>query len=541
MKGRPICLACLGVLLCSLAGCGISGVTEPPTTAVLQADPPAAAPSSNTLPNYDAATARLLNSITQFPPDNIGGEVVWNTRYYMESLLAAYYATGNQKYINCFLTTGTEVFGLLQSLTILDIPDPSAPGPTQMGPMITVTGWPTSISIFDGSVSVPTPGGQISFYAQVLRPATGPTDLEITQLSPNGLLLSWNRFGVTQSTNTIYSESDINAIASQPLDFLGSTYRIASTGLGLPAPGGYSLGPPLSTIWHGGQTAGILLPFLRFLLLAKLRPSIADPETVQEWTSRVVNIAESYENQLVSDGNGGLVMTQPYWMPGPSASLPAVTDYINAEISMRMLLYKLTDNPLELSLAKRLLGHEMTNLQTSSEGWLLLKDWPDIHSWSSKSQAPYGSIYDTSTYDNLAPSNTGEGALFGEMLQTAVDSNLVSDMGLSASLYGTQLRTFEQYLRVPYSGSTALIQWAYPEANSAPGDPVNPAPTPIRAAFYLEPTTSPASFVCDNWKWMLNNEQGVEAGYGESVGYPLLAWAQSEAANLAYGAQCPDQ
>jgi hypothetical protein len=535
-SNRIVHTVTVGIFLCFTVACGIS---EPSTPGVLQSDPPLVGPSSNTLPNYDAAVSRLLNQITELPSSNIAGDVVWNTRFYMESLLTAYSATGNQKYINSFMATGTEVLGLVQSLSILNVSDPSAPGPPKTGPMITVTGWPTSIAAFNGSVSIPTADGKVSFYAQVLRPASGLTNLEITQMSPSGFLLSWQTAsGVILATNTVNSESDLDSIANAPLDYFASNYRIANTGLGLPATGTYSLGTPLSMVWHGEQTGGILIPFVRFLLLAKLRPSIADPVIVQEWTSQIVNIADSYENQLVTDGDGGLVITNPYWMPGTDASTPAPSDYINAEITMRMLLYELTGNSQELALAKGVLTHEMTNLQTSSAGWLLLKDWPDIHSWSSKSQAPYGSIYDTLTYYNLNESATVEGGLFVETLQTAVDYNLVSDMGLSASLYGTQLATFEQYIRIPYSGAMALVSEEYPTPTSSPGDPVVPSPIPVVAAFYLPPVTSPASFVCDNWKWMLNNEQSFEAGYGEAVGFPLRAWAQSEAAALTNSAQC---
>lgn len=536
MSWKKLCMAGIGVGICLLTACGVSVF---PVSAVLQADPPVAQPSSNVLPNYDAAVARMLNQITESPSTNAGGEVVWNTRYYMESLLAAYYATGNQKYIDSFISEGSNVFGLVQTLNVLDIPDPSKPGPTQTGPMITVTGWPTWVSTFNGSVSVPTADGHVAFYAQVLRPGTGPTDLVVTQSLAGGLLLTWERFGVAQSTNTVYSESDLNNIAGTPLDYFASTYRIANTGLGLPAPGSYSLGNPLLMVWQGEQTGGILIPFVRFLLLAKVRPSIADPVIVQDWTSRVVSIADSYEDQLVPDGNGGLVITNPYWMPSTEASLPAPSDYINAEITMRMLLYKLTGNAQELSLAKGLLTHEMTNLQTSSAGWLLLKDWPDIHSWSNKSQAPSGSIYDTLAYDNLNEEAIGEGGFFVEMLQAAVDYNLVSDMALPTALYGTQLTTFLQYLAIPYLESRAVVQAAYPTPSSGPGDPINPSAYAVLAAFYLPPVSSPPSFVCDNWRWMLNNEPSIESSYGESVGFPLRAWAQSEAAALASRAQCP--
>jgi hypothetical protein len=143
------------------------------------------------------------------------------------------------------------------------------------------------------------------------------------------------------------------------------------------------------------------------------------------------------------------------------------------------------------------------------------------------------------TYDNQAPDIIGEGGFFVEMLQTAVDYNLVTAMRLTPSLYSLQFGTFEQYLSIPYSGTQALVAWAYPQANSAPGDPVSPAPIPVQAALYLPPVTSPASFVCQNWAWMLTNEQGFEASYGESVGYPLRAWAESEASAITD--KCPVQ
>jgi hypothetical protein len=457
----------------------------------------------------------------------------------MESLLTAYYATGNQKYLDSFLATGNEVLGLVQSLTVLDIPDPSAPGPVQMGPMITVTGWPTSQSVFTGSTSIPAADGQVSFYAQVLRPVY-PTSVIITQMSPSGLLLQWQNNGVIQETNKVYTESDLDKIANTPLDYFSSFYRIANTGMGLPAPGSYSIESLLATIWHGEQTGGILLPFIRFLLLAQIRPAVVDPMIVKEWTAQVVSIADSYKDQLVSDGKGGLVITNPFWLPSTEAGLPAPSDYINAEITMRMLLYKLTGDQQELSLARGLLTHEKGNLQTSGAGWLLLKDWPDIHSWSGKDQAPYGSIYDTLTYNNTNEEATVEGSFFVDMLQTAVDYNLLSDMNLQTSLYATQFATFSQYLRIPDMGTRSLVREAYPTPNSGPGDPIVPAMDPFTEAAYLAPATSPGSYVCDNWKWMLANAQGLEQAAGDA-GYTLLGWAKSEAAAQRVAGKCPGE
>src|SRR5262249_26533545 len=82
--------------------------------------------STASLTHYDEISQRFLDQRTAQPLDNTEGGVVWNTRYYLESLLIAYSATGNPKYIKAFLDTGTWVMNMTQTLPYVDAYDPSA-------------------------------------------------------------------------------------------------------------------------------------------------------------------------------------------------------------------------------------------------------------------------------------------------------------------------------------------------------------------------------------------------------------------------------
>lgn len=527
-----------------LAGC--SGLQNPSSGSLgtaLPLDPPPAAPSTNVLPSYDAAVARILIQAVQYPTSNESGYVVWSTRYYLESLLAAYNATGNSKYIQSFLDTGQEVLDLEQSISVADVVDPSFPFPPPGAPQITVTGWLTYEADFGVPLSIPTAEGGISFYAQQLYPALSisPLSLVVSQGASGGMVLTWMRLEKTIETDTVYTQADIDAIAARPLVYGNSVYRISSTEQGLPAPGTYVFaGIPLMTAWHGEQTGGILLPYVRFLLLVKQRPTLAPSSTVTAWTNQVLATAASYENQLVPDGKGGLLITNPIWMPNTDAGLTAPSDYINVEITLRMLLYELTGDQHELSLAQGLFAHELPNLPVGTQGWLLMKDWPDAVNWSTKSQAPVGNIFSSLSYSTTTAESSGEGKMFVDMLQTAMDYGLVTSMGIPNTIIPAQQLTFAQYIRVPSSGSRPLVRSGYPSLTSTSSDPVDPSSDPFVDAEFLQPIVSDPTYVCDNWNWMLANGQAAEPG--DSVGYTLLGWARSEAAVLARGsasAGCP--
>lgn len=502
-----------------------------------------AAPSSASLDHYDAAVTQLLNEITKNPTSNDGGQVVWGTRYYLESLLVAYEATGNQKYVDAFVQTGNTVFNIVQHLTVLDVPDPSVIQPSNVSsaPTRDVTGWPTNIGTLGQPIPVPTAGGDISLYAQTLwpTPSTGSGYLQVSAAPAGGIVLNFELGGRVWQSYTAQTVNDLQGIAHQPIAYGATLGRIFPTGLGLPTPGLYALDTPLHAVWHAEQTGGILLPFARLLLLAKSRPSIIDSDTAMSWQSQVVNIASSYEEEMLSDGNGGLVLTNAYWMPSPYAGLPVETDYINAEISLRMVLGLLTADQHQFDLAQGLLRHEMTKISMSSQNWLLIKESPDVPSWSQPNDAPYGAIWASYSGDNKSPESSTEGGFFVEALQIASDNALGGKIGLTKQMCEGEKATFQGYLRIPAPGvNNSLIRSTYPTSNSQASDSPIPSNDPEDAARYAQPITENASFVCDNWNWMLKN--GITTD--EGVGHILLDWARSEAAWKQLGSpDCPTQ
>src|SRR4029077_3217890 len=82
------------------------------------------------LQNYDRLSEIFLDEGLRHPPDNLAGNVVWGTRYYLESLLTAYEATCNPKYIQAFLDSGHSVMNLVETMTVLDVPDSGEPNGT---------------------------------------------------------------------------------------------------------------------------------------------------------------------------------------------------------------------------------------------------------------------------------------------------------------------------------------------------------------------------------------------------------------------------
>ena len=411
------------LFLCSTIGCGrhYNSLTSECKVAL----------SSISLTTYDKYSSQFLDEATKHPTKNLGGDVVWGTRYYLESLITAFEATKNPKYIQAFEDTGASVMGLVETLHLLNVIDPSAPGQTETGPYIDVTGWPTYMNTFGASIAIPTLNGETALYAQSLYPrdATGPSSVEITAQSDGSLQFAWSRAGQTLQTYTLRSIDDLDTIAHQPLIYGQSLGRIKSTGAGLPALGSYKLDTPLLTIWHAEQTGGILLPFARFLLIAKDNPCLADPALVAAWQSMVLQIASSYEDHFTPDGDGGYTLHNPIWMAHTDADNDAPSDYVFAEVSLRILLYELTSDSNQLALARGLLKHQLSrDIPTHAKGWLVVREWPDIQPWTTRSEAPAGSIWHSLAYDTTAPEDSTEGQVFVEML------HIINSYGISSSL-----------------------------------------------------------------------------------------------------------
>lgn len=425
---------------------------------------------------------------------------------------------------------------LVQSQTFLDVPDPSAPGQSAIQPTITTIGWPTYSSDLGQSISIPTASGQVALYAQTLYPSKVPAIyfVNIVQQPDGTQQFGWMDYkGNTVQDYSVKSISDLYGIASQPVAFGGSCQcsqsygRIKVTGLGMPVPGKYPLNTPLTTIWHSSQSGGILLPFVRLLLIANKEPGLVDPSLVSAWRSQVLNIASQYVSEFAADGEGGYVLQDPYWTPSLWAGFAVESDYVWVETSLRMLLYELTSDPQQLALAKGLLRHQLANnVLSNPSGWLVLSDNPDFQSWSSKSAAPTGAIWD-SFQEALVPEYATDGGFFVQMLHFANQYGLTSDMGITPQLLTTQADTFSQYLLINNAGATSQVRALYPTMQSSASDSVVSSPDPFAGTGYLEPETSQASDWIANWEWMSANGTTPQ---GYPIGYFLRAWARSEAA-----------
>jgi hypothetical protein len=491
------------------------------------------------LAHYDSYSQQFLNAATSQPDDNLAGNIVWGTRYYMESLLDAYEATGNLKYIQAFVGTGTTVMSEVQTLAITNVADPSAPGSTVDSPTIDETGWPTQLGSFAESIAIPTTDGQVSLYAQNIEPTTVGADgaiyFEVTPQDGGGLTLSWVGASGPLQSYAVTSEADLANIAAAPLVEGQSYGRIKPTGLGLPAPGMYNADSPITTIWHE-QTGGILLPFVRFLVLAKRHPGLADAATIAAWQSEVVKLAAGYVDEFVPDGAGGLIFRNPIWLPNLAAGTNAAADYISVEATMRMFLYVLTGDPNQLAIARGLIIHESQHWQTNASGWLLLKYWPDMVPWTTRAAAPVGSIWDEYSFDPTDPAPVEDAATYVNMFHEANILKLTGTVGIPDHVYAADRATLQQYL---YAGPSevnnrpaGLLRGAYPTATSTRTDPLSSAEYSLSSAWYVAPEVSDPAFVEANWNWMLQFNQNPEAAGGD-VGYFLKAWAMSEAAASA--------
>lgn len=518
----------------------VSGCNSATTPAV---DPPVAcsAQSTTRLSTYDQYSAQFLDQTTTQPATNLGGQVVWNTRYYLESLITAYQATKNPKYLAAFEETGTTVMNLVQTLEVPGGPDPSAPGKNDTGPTIQIIGWPTYMATFGEPISVLTSDGSVSFYAQSFYPRNsnssdpiiGASFIDITQQADGSLQFAWSRAGASLQTYPLVSVNDLSTIASQPLVYGQSLGRINPTGAGLPAPGSYELDTPLITVWHE-QTGGILLPFVRFLLIAKRSPGLVDPKLVAEWQTQVLQITSSYVDQFVSDGDGGFTFCNPTWMPITDAGMNSNSDYVFVEVSLRMLLFELTGDSTQLVYARGLLQHQLVkDIPIDSNGWLMVREWPDIQPWSSQSQAPPGVIWDSFSYDPTTPEDSTEGAAFAEMIDLANAYDLTGTLGISNTVFRGQFITFAQFLSIPNAqalGLSSSVRSTYPWSKNDRLSATGPSSDPFAAAGYLWPESSDSAYWLVNWQWMSQNGTSPQ---GQPVGYFLRAWARSEAALLS--------
>lgn len=490
--------------------------------------------STSALTNYDQMSTTYLDDLTRHPINNLTGGVVWNTRYYLESLITAYQATSNTKYIQAFMDTGTWVMNLVQTTQVLNVPDPTAPGAT--GPTISVTGWPTLESSYGTPVSIPNAAGTVSLYAQSLSTGAAIAYFQVTQQTDGSLQLAWldPNANVVQS-NTVTTVADLTALAAQPLVWGQSVGRIILAGTGLPAAGRYQVNASFEpTIWHE-QTGGILLPFVQFLLLAKQNPGIADSSITEQWNSKIQSIAASYENEFVSDGAGGLRFINPQWLPNALAGTDSAADYIFVEATFRLSLYELTSDPRQLALARGLAFHQQEyHWQLNSFGWLELKFWPCIISWSSRANAPAGNIWDVFQFDPTDPAPAEDASFVADFLNLASQYNLLAQLGITTMSFDAQQATFMDFMvggtDMRFAGPQGIMRSSYPIATSTQNEQVWYSADPWAPSAWTPPQFSSPNFTNAYWNWMLEYGQSPQ---NYPVGYFLRAWARSESAQMS--------
>jgi len=365
-------------------------------------------------------------------------------------------------------------------------------------------------------------------------PYGGPVTLQVTQPAAGTLQLEWlNSGNQVLQTNSVSSLSDLQTLASQPLTWGQSQWRIFVTGAGMPAPVQSPIGTQENTVWHE-QTGGILLPFAQFLLLAKEQPGLADPSIVEQWTAKVLSIASSYEDQFIADGEGGLRFHNPPWLPNPSADTDAAADYIFVEAELRLVLYELTADPHQLALSKGLTLHQqMFHWQVNSDGWLELKVWPCLIPWSTQTSKAAGSIWDNYQYDPSTPAASTDASFVADFLDAAARYDKLPQLGIDLGVFNSQQTTFMHYMvggvTIPFAGPRGIMRANFPTADSKEHDPITYSADPWAAAAWAPPELSNESFTSANWNWMLQYGQDTE-GYG--AGYVLRAWARSEAGLL---------
>ena len=269
-------------------------------------------------------------------------------------------------------------------------------------------------------------------------------------------------------------------------------------------------------------------------VMNKDNAGLIDADTAKAWQSKILSIASDYEDQFVSDGAGGLMIHNPRWMASVYADVDTAADYVYAEATLRVLLYKLTSDSHQLDLARGLISHQVSkHWIKNAQGWELLKEWPDIKSWSSRAQAPHGSIWDSFTYNADTAEITSAAVFLTELFHIAKEYGVSSDIGLTPDLYSSHQSTFQEFIRVASADPTkdSLIRNAYPLPTATASDLVSPNRDIFSVTGFVYPETADASFVPIAWQAMMARGQGLPTNY--PIGYFLLAWARTESATLA--------
>lgn len=425
-------------------------------------------PSETILPNYNRMVTIYLDEATKCPTNNDSGEVVWNTRYYLESLLTAHNAAGSPDYLDRFRETGECVMKF-------------AP-------------WPTQAQMY----GIPIQVGP-SLYAQSMNPSTAYVK-------------------VGSETEWLDANQDAlgRAILGAPLVWNNTPLPYGRLfGSGPAISGLYDVSKRYSTAWDE-QTGGILLPFAKYL---QIQP---DPK----WLNTVLSIATENEKNLEDDGKGGLVLVNSHNLPNLNAGVNSCTDYTVVEIDLRYQLYKLTGNVHQLEIARRMIQHELQNWNIDPQtGYLLLKFWPNEKSWNSQAEAPVGNVLDVFQYDNTTPAPVTDASFFTDMLHDLKDGGLIP-----VSIYEAQKQTFNRFISKVEPGSAGIIKAYYPWSGMQDNSTIAFADDRYASDGWLFPELADSAFIGTNQQWMHQYNQMPRIPQNR-IGYFLRAWSRVDASS----------
>jgi hypothetical protein len=440
------------------------------------------------MPTFDLALEILQERQVTFPQDTPDGHesAVWNSRFYLEALCLAYRRTRNPRYAEDFIRTADWILDEVKTVSVSTLPDPTRqdhfgrPGPRKM-----LVGWPTNTQALGMPILIPDLEGQPSLWVQNLRPTMGQaaTHFRVEEDPAGGVRLGW--WNGQDLESHAYPTGRSLADLRHAFSRYGHSYgRIVPMGKAMPQPGFYRCDQALPSIRHADQTAGLLLPILKFMVQTDYFAEGRKRERRERWKATIVRVLATTGDCFVEDGAGGLILRNPSYLTHAHAGLPVPANYAYVEIMARLLYYRLSGDLEQLSLASRLLQHQRNHWKVSDQGWLILAYWPDGPQWASNWQGL--SVWEAMNADPTLPEESSHIFFLTELLDLAQDLGFSKALGLDP-FRAVLARTLEEYvLNLPRGGAKGVVQRdRLPSQRSTRADPLAPLDNPFLGSFLL--------------------------------------------------------
>ena len=321
--------------------------------------------------------------------DNLSGRIVWNERYFMESLINIYEATKDKRYIEIFIRHADHVLSVRDDATrSLDFMGRRRPG-WQTGGYYTL-GIPRLIKDV---------GGLPSLEIRAIHNAgNGNTSIAVTEGSGKDFnIVIYNDFRADKrvvqkfyNLNMDIVESLINESVSPE-----SWIHVKKLGLNPPSPGIYHLEETCRMVLHELHTPLIGIPFLRFAALVFEETELQVYN--EKATAYVTAFEESYRDYKSSwreDKDGGYFVFEPggcYWASG----LPVPYNGLSANGRFLLWLYMVTGRMEYLEKSVKLAKKIRAGMEILPDGTLVMPYWYGLpfSGWQDRVSNPVNGIY----------------------------------------------------------------------------------------------------------------------------------------------------